>query len=106
MLLQHAVKLVFPKKASSLSLHRNLGKNEVGLVDEIGFEDFLTVMSYFKLPQRKLTEEKTEAVRTEKLRCKNIIQTVMAVLAVYRLIIQRDMRYCFHFFASHYTLSS
>lgn len=59
-----------------LSPSRNLGKNEVGLVDEISFEDFLTVMSYFKPPKKKLTEEETEAVRTEKLRCKNTVQTV------------------------------
>lgn len=47
---------------------RNLGKNEVGLVDEICFEDFMTVMSYFKPPEKKLTEEETETVRTAKLR--------------------------------------
>ncbi|XP_012671354.2 tescalcin a [Clupea harengus] len=47
---------------------RNFGMNEVGLVEEIGFEEFLTVMSYFKPPNKKLTEDETEALRTKKLR--------------------------------------
>ncbi|XP_048100346.1 tescalcin a isoform X2 [Alosa alosa] len=47
---------------------RNFGKHEVGLVEEIGFEEFLMVMSHFKLPNKKLTDEDTEDVRTEKLR--------------------------------------
>ncbi|KAL2092264.1 hypothetical protein ACEWY4_012062 [Coilia grayii] len=47
---------------------RNFGKGGVGLVDEIGFEEFLTVMSYFKPPNKKLTNEETEANRTQKLR--------------------------------------
>lgn len=54
----------------------------MGLVDEICFEDFMTVMSYFKPPEKKLTDEETETVRTAKLRCKNTILTAMT-LAVY-----------------------
>lgn len=75
-----SVKPVFLVKASSLSVPRNLGKNEVGLVDEICFEDFMTVMSYFKPPEKKLTEEETETVRTAKLRCKNTILTAMTLV--------------------------
>ncbi|XP_065127533.2 tescalcin b isoform X1 [Paramisgurnus dabryanus] len=47
---------------------RNFQKDEVGSVDEIGFEEFLTVMSYFRAPSHHITEEQREEIRRAKLR--------------------------------------
>ncbi|XP_051552476.1 tescalcin b isoform X1 [Myxocyprinus asiaticus] len=47
---------------------RNFQKNGVGSVEEIGFEEFLTVMSYFRAPGLHITEEKREEIRRAKLR--------------------------------------
>lgn len=47
---------------------RNYRQNDEGTVEEIGFEEFLVVMSYFRPPSRDLTEEQRERVRREKLR--------------------------------------
>ncbi|XP_040897272.1 tescalcin a [Toxotes jaculatrix] len=47
---------------------RNQHQNEVGSLDEIGFEQFLMVMSHFRPPNLKTTEEEREAMRKEKLR--------------------------------------
>ncbi|XP_046901413.1 calcineurin B homologous protein 3-like isoform X2 [Hypomesus transpacificus] len=47
---------------------RNFHQNEVGMVEEIGFEEFLVVMSHFRPPSLNLTEEQKETVRREKLR--------------------------------------
>lgn len=55
-----------------LVLHRNFQKDDVGSVQEIGFEEFLTVMSYFRAPTHHITEEQKEEMRRAKLRCKNM----------------------------------
>uniref|UniRef100_A0A3Q1AY45 Calcineurin B homologous protein 3 n=1 Tax=Amphiprion ocellaris TaxID=80972 RepID=A0A3Q1AY45_AMPOC len=47
---------------------RNQHQNEVGAFQEIGFEQFLMVMSHFRPPTLKTTEEEREAMRKEKLR--------------------------------------
>ncbi|XP_062334498.1 tescalcin b [Osmerus eperlanus] len=47
---------------------RNFHQNKVGMVEEIGFEEFLVVMSHFRPPSLNLTEEQKESVRREKLR--------------------------------------
>ncbi|XP_022068815.1 tescalcin a [Acanthochromis polyacanthus] len=47
---------------------RNQHQNEVGAFQEIGFEQFLMVMSHFRPPTLKTTEEEKEAMRKEKLR--------------------------------------
>ncbi|KAM4576786.1 tescalcin a [Odontesthes bonariensis] len=47
---------------------RNQHKNEVGSFQEIGFEQFLMVMSHFRPPTLKTTDEEKEALRKEKLR--------------------------------------
>lgn len=49
--------------------HRNLRKGPSGLADEINFEDFLTIMSYFRPIDTTLGEEQVELSRKEKLRC-------------------------------------
>lgn len=41
-------------------------------MEEIGFEEFLIVMSYFRAPALHITEEQIEEIRRAKLRCKNI----------------------------------
>lgn len=38
-------------------------------MEEIGFEDFLVVMSHFRPPSLHLSEEQRDSVRKEKLRC-------------------------------------
>lgn len=48
---------------------RNLRKGPSGLADEINFEDFLTIMSYFRPIDTSLGEEQVELSRKEKLRC-------------------------------------
>ncbi|KAF1389512.1 hypothetical protein PFLUV_G00074180 [Perca fluviatilis] len=47
---------------------RNQHPKEVGSCEEIGFEQFLMVMSHFRPPSLKTTEEEKEAMRKEKLR--------------------------------------
>lgn len=50
---------------------RNQHENEVGTFEEIGFEQFLMVMSHFRPPTLRTTEEEKETMRKEKLRCKS-----------------------------------
>ncbi|KAL7391923.1 hypothetical protein ABVT39_016878 [Epinephelus coioides] len=47
---------------------RNHHQDEVGDTEEIGFEQFLMVMSHFRPPTLKTTVEEKEAMRKEKLR--------------------------------------
>ncbi|XP_067294832.1 tescalcin b isoform X3 [Pseudorasbora parva] len=47
---------------------RNFQKDDVGSVQEIDFEEFLTVMSYFRAPTHHITEDQREEVRRAKLR--------------------------------------
>ncbi|MCJ8747090.1 hypothetical protein PDJAM_G00149320 [Pangasius djambal] len=47
---------------------RNFGQDEVGTVEEIGFEEFLTVMSHFRPLKQHLMQEDKEMIRREKLR--------------------------------------
>ncbi|XP_020863664.1 calcineurin B homologous protein 3 isoform X3 [Phascolarctos cinereus] len=47
---------------------RNLRKAPTGLADEINFEDFLTIMSYFRPIETNMDEEQLEHCRKEKLR--------------------------------------
>lgn len=47
---------------------RNFHQNGEGTVNEIGFEEFLVVMSHFRPPSLHITEEQREKVRREKLR--------------------------------------
>lgn len=49
--------------------HRNLRKGSSGLADEINFEDFLTIMSYFRPIDTTMDEEQVQLCRKEKLRC-------------------------------------
>ncbi|KTG37905.1 hypothetical protein cypCar_00006143 [Cyprinus carpio] len=46
----------------------NFQKDGVGSVEEIGFEEFLTVMSYFRAPPQNITVEQREEMRRAKLR--------------------------------------
>uniref|UniRef100_A0A3Q2PHN4 Calcineurin B homologous protein 3 n=1 Tax=Fundulus heteroclitus TaxID=8078 RepID=A0A3Q2PHN4_FUNHE len=48
---------------------RNFSKDGDGKVDEIGFEEFLVVMSHFRPPSLPMTDEQRDSVRKEKLRC-------------------------------------
>ncbi|XP_035040641.1 tescalcin b isoform X1 [Hippoglossus stenolepis] len=47
---------------------RNYHQNGEGTVQEIGFEEFLVVMSHFRPPSLHMTDEQRENVRREKLR--------------------------------------
>ncbi|KAM3868053.1 tescalcin a [Diretmus argenteus] len=47
---------------------RNQRRDEVGVLQEIGFEQFLMVMSHFRPPTLRTTGEEKEAMRREKLR--------------------------------------
>uniref|UniRef100_A0ABI7YRU0 Tescalcin n=1 Tax=Felis catus TaxID=9685 RepID=A0ABI7YRU0_FELCA len=49
--------------------NRNLRKGSSGLADEINFEDFLTIMSYFRPIDTTMDEEQVQLCRKEKLRC-------------------------------------
>ncbi|XP_004690754.1 PREDICTED: calcineurin B homologous protein 3 [Condylura cristata] len=48
--------------------NRNLRRGPSGLADEINFEDFLTIMSYFRPIDTTMDEEQVELCRKEKLR--------------------------------------
>ncbi|KAM9622330.1 calcineurin B homologous protein 3 isoform 2-T2 [Trichechus inunguis] len=48
--------------------NRNLRKGPSGVADEINFEDFLTIMSYFRPIDISMDEEQVELCRKEKLR--------------------------------------
>lgn len=52
--------------------NRNQHQNEVGSFQEISFEQFLMVMSHFRPPTLKTTEEEKEALRKEKLHCEKL----------------------------------
>ncbi|NXV00547.1 CHP3 protein, partial [Cettia cetti] len=47
---------------------RNLRQESDGLADEINFEDFLTIMSYFRPIEMSMDEEQLERFRKEKLK--------------------------------------
>uniref|UniRef100_A0A674H224 Calcineurin B homologous protein 3 n=3 Tax=root TaxID=1 RepID=A0A674H224_TAEGU len=47
---------------------RNLRQESDGLADEINFEDFLTIMSYFRPIEMNMDEEQLERFRKEKLK--------------------------------------
>ncbi|XP_026153504.1 tescalcin b [Mastacembelus armatus] len=47
---------------------RNYRQGGEGKVEEIGFEEFLLVVSHFRPPSLRMTEEQREKVRREKLR--------------------------------------
>ncbi|CAL8249037.1 unnamed protein product [Merluccius merluccius] len=47
---------------------RNQKDGKVGSFEEIGFEQFVKVMSHFRPPNLKMTDEDKEAMRREKLR--------------------------------------
>ncbi|XP_051549165.1 calcineurin B homologous protein 3-like isoform X1 [Myxocyprinus asiaticus] len=47
---------------------RNLGQNEAGSLQEIGFEEFLTVLAFFRPPKPHATEEEIENIKRAKLR--------------------------------------
>ncbi|XP_030292536.1 tescalcin b [Sparus aurata] len=47
---------------------RNFHQNSEGKVQEIGFEEFLVVMSHFRPPSLHMTDDQRESVRKEKLR--------------------------------------
>lgn len=49
--------------------YRNLRKGTSGLANEINFEDFLTIMSYFRPIDTTMDEEQVQLCRKEKLRC-------------------------------------
>nr|KAF6468174.1 tescalcin [Rousettus aegyptiacus] len=48
--------------------NRNLRKGPSGLADEINFEDFLTIMAYFRPIDTTMDEEQVQLCRKEKLR--------------------------------------
>lgn len=48
--------------------NRNLGKGTSGITEEISFEDFLTIISYFRPLRSRLNKEEAEMYRRDKLR--------------------------------------
>ncbi|XP_054896547.1 tescalcin b [Poeciliopsis prolifica] len=47
---------------------RNFSQNQRGKAEEIGFEEFLVIMSYFRPPSTKMTDEQRKSMRREKLK--------------------------------------
>ncbi|CAM4545882.1 hypothetical protein PO909_026503 [Leuciscus waleckii] len=47
---------------------RNLGQKEKGCLQEIGFEEFVTVLAFFKPPKPHIAEEERKTIKKEKLR--------------------------------------
>ncbi|XP_052413524.1 calcineurin B homologous protein 3-like [Carassius gibelio] len=50
---------------------RNLGEKEKGCLQEIGFEEFVTVLSFFRPPKPRIADEEMKNIKKEKLRCEN-----------------------------------
>lgn len=48
--------------------NRNLGKGTSGMAEEITFQDFLTIISYFRPLRPRLSNEEAEKCRREKMR--------------------------------------
>lgn len=56
-------------------------------MQEISFEQFLMVMSHFRPPTLKTTEEEKEALRKEKLRCeKRTITRLILILCLFGVV--------------------
>ncbi|RXN07084.1 calcineurin B -like protein [Labeo rohita] len=49
-------------------LSRNLGGHEKGCLQEIGFEEFVTVLAFFRPPKPRIPDEEVKIIRKEKLR--------------------------------------
>ncbi|RXN30767.1 calcineurin B -like protein [Labeo rohita] len=47
---------------------RNLGGHEKGCLQEIGFEEFVTVLAFFRPPKPRIPDEEVKIIRKEKLR--------------------------------------
>ncbi|KAK7164055.1 hypothetical protein R3I94_002699 [Phoxinus phoxinus] len=47
---------------------RNMGEKEKGCLQEIGFEEFVTVLAFFKPPKPHIAEEERKTIKKEKLR--------------------------------------
>lgn len=58
------------KKVEALCCIRNQQEGETGSLEEVSFQQFLMVMSHFRPPTLKTSEEEKEALRREKLHCK------------------------------------
>lgn len=58
------------KKVEALCCIRNQQEGEMGSLEEVSFQQFLMVMSHFRPPTLKTSEEEKEALRREKLHCK------------------------------------
>ncbi|PWA26631.1 hypothetical protein CCH79_00000887 [Gambusia affinis] len=55
---------------------RNFSPSLQGIADEIGFEEFLAVMSHFRPPTAKITDEQRKNIRREKLQCAFCLQGI------------------------------
>ncbi|XP_043095862.1 tescalcin a [Puntigrus tetrazona] len=47
---------------------RNLGEKEKGSLQEIGFQEFVTVLSFFRPPKPRIADEEMRNIKKEKLR--------------------------------------
>ncbi|KAF4113809.1 tescalcin a [Onychostoma macrolepis] len=47
---------------------RNLGEKEKGCLQEIGFQEFVTVLSFFRPPKPRTADEEMKNIKKEKLR--------------------------------------
>ncbi|CAG5925331.1 unnamed protein product [Menidia menidia] len=65
---------------------RNQHENKVGSFEEIGFEQFLMVMSHFRPPTLKTTDEEKETLRKEKLRLRLLHTKKLFVWVVEELL--------------------
>lgn len=64
---------LFQSSFSSFSFdNRNLQEEADGLVDEINFENFLTIMSNFRPIEMNMDEEQLNRFRKQKLKCKRM----------------------------------
>lgn len=60
---------------------RNLGQKEKGCLQEIGFEEFVTVLSVFRPPKPRTAEDKNKTIKEEKLRCEETLSIALFDLA-------------------------
>ncbi len=60
---------------------RNLGEKDKGCLQEIGFQEFVTVLSFFRPPKPRTADEEMKNIKKEKLRCENTDVSIAALFS-------------------------
>ncbi len=72
---------------------RNLGEKDKGCLQEIGFQEFVTVLSFFRPPKPRTADEEMKNIKKEKLRCEN---TDVSIAALFFFFLQISVLFEYH----------